>query len=124
MKVYISGPINTSIPGLDREEAKARFNRCEKWIRENREGWSVVNPLKVDPCVDPDAIKCEEGLENIYTHSWECWLRYDLKAMLDCDGIVMLPHAEESLGARLEIHVARALKFVPFYADATGKVVM
>lgn len=41
--------------------------------------------------------------------SWETYLRHDLKAMLDCTGVAVLPGWEFSRGAQLEVQTARAL---------------
>lgn len=123
MKIYISGPIDTEVPNADREERKARFDRCEKWILENKPQYIPVNPLKVAACVDVDAVKCELGLENINTHTWECWLRYDLLEMLKCEAIVLLPHWKTSRGAVLEADIAKRLSFIPYFADENGRII-
>lgn len=123
MKVYISGPIATPIAGTGREERRARFWRCHKWINNHRAEWSVVNPLEVDACVDTDDIRCELGPYNT-THTWACYLRHDLKAMLECDGIVLLPGWDLSAGALLEQMVAKELGFTVYIADSSGRIVI
>ena len=51
----------------------------------------MVNPVDINP--DPGK-------------PWEQCLRADIKAMLDCDTIALLPGWERSRGAHLELHVA------------------
>lgn len=89
MRVYISGPMT----GIEDENFPA-FNRASALLRSM--GFDVENPA------DKGII---EGWE------WEDYLRYDLKMMADCQAIYLLPGWENSKGARLEVHVARALNF-------------
>jgi hypothetical protein len=58
----------------------------------------VVNPAELD---EADSSPKE----------WGDYLRRDVKAMMDCDGIALLPGWEGSRGARLEAHIAHALGF-------------
>lgn len=49
--------------------------------------------------------------------SWADYLRHDLKDVLKADGIALLPDWTTSKGARLEVHVARALEVPIGYVD-------
>lgn len=130
MKIYISGPImalhNGEHPPRDIVEMrKERFNKCAAWIRSHCPGWEPVNPLDIGACIDVDApVKCEEGLENLARHSWQCYLRYDLIALLACEAIVFLPGSDKSPGALLEGHVAEQLMMLPYYANEDGEIVL
>lgn len=117
-RAYITGPINSPIQGLTPGELKLRFNLCERWINEHLPEWEVVNPLKVgaDSCKTPDCGPFDG-------HSHECWLKHDLREMLTCNAFVMLPHAEDSRGAQLEMLVARTLSFESFVADEDGRII-
>ncbi len=83
-KIYLSGPMtglpNLNFPAFHAEAARLRTR-----------GFEVVNPAELHK--DPGA-------------NWHACLRTDLKAMLDCDGLVLLDGWQRSAGAHLEIHVA------------------
>lgn len=54
-------------------------------------GWHVVNPAEIN--ADPAA-------------GWLTCMRQDIKQLVDCDTIVMLPGWSSSRGASLEYHIA------------------
>ena len=86
-KVYISGPM-AGFPNYNREaffEAEKRLEEC---------GFSVVNPARVE---------LSEGA------SWEDYMKADIKALVDCCGLVTLPGWVFSKGASIEVDVARNL---------------
>ena len=92
MKVYISGPM-TGLPDLN----FPAFNRAAEELRAagyevRAEGFEVVNPAELNP--DPN------------TPYSEC-MRKDLRALLDCDAIALLPGWENSRGAKMEFEVAQ-----------------
>lgn len=105
MKVYISGPIS----GLEEVEYLRNFAEGAEFI--SSEGFIPVNPLEVVPdCTDA----CESGLsfeDGRYMHTWKCYMKADIKALLDCDAIFVLPHPKtaESRGVKLEVAIARSL---------------
>lgn len=85
--VYVSGPM-TGVPELNHPA----FNKLAETLR--AEGKTVFNPAEV------------AGADNWV---WGDYMRVDLKALMDCTEICMLPGWEKSRGARLEIYVAMAL---------------
>lgn len=87
--VYISGKIT----GLDPEVAKANFKKVEDIIK--KEGNTPVNPFDVAP-YHPDL-------------TWKDYMVADIKALVDCDTIVMLPDYQGSKGALLELQIAKGL---------------
>lgn len=92
MKLYLSGPM-TGLPHLNFPAFFAEARRLRDL------GYDVVNPAEINP--DPDA-------------EWVDCLKMDIKALLDCDGIAMLPGWQTSRGARLEHHIASTLSFRVF----------
>lgn len=68
------------------------FNEAARVLR--AAGFEVENPA-------------EKGIHDGW--SWEDYLRYDLKKMLDCDGVATLDGWVASRGAWLEVSTARAL---------------
>lgn len=86
---YVSGPM-TGMPGLNFD----LFNQTTAEMR--AAGYTVVNPAEINP--DPKA-------------DWKDCMRADIRALMDCRGIVLLPGWENSRGARLELANAEALQF-------------
>lgn len=89
MRVYISGPI-TGVKNYEKA-----FQRVEDKLAAM--GHAVVNPCK---------------LSHEHDKSWGAFMREDIKALMDCDAIALLPGWEDSTGARIEESIARALSFV------------
>lgn len=87
MRCYISGPI-TGMPGLN----KPAFAEAARLLSDH--GLEPVNPH----CngVEPQA-------------SWEQHMRADIALLVTCEAIYLLPGWENSRGATLELHIARAL---------------
>lgn len=95
---YLSGPVS----GLDISEARRVFAKAEEYLRSR--GLVPVNPMRSGvPVPSP----------------WEEHMRADIKAMLGCSGILMLPGWERSRGARLEHEIAKELGFEIEYEDGT-----
>lgn len=88
MKIYISGPIT----GV--ENYAEAFEQAEKKLI--ADGYEVVNPCK---------------LPHNHDKSWESYLKEDIKSMMDCDAVYLLPNWGKSSGARLECHIAIRLAF-------------
>jgi hypothetical protein len=100
VKVYVSGPIKGKPDGN-----RAAFLGSAVWL-EGR-GHEVCNPHDVRPGHEG---RCrfgtpEEGVE----HSYECFMEWDLRALLDCDAIFMMDGWVHSTGARAELDVARTI---------------
>lgn len=87
MRVYLSGPMSDieghNFPAFHTAAAELRSV-----------GFDVVNPAEINKDT---------------ATSWEQCLRLDIKALCDCEGIVVLPGWEMSRGAHLEVHVAHRL---------------
>ena len=66
-------------------------------------GFDVVNPAEIN--TDPDA-------------AWAKCMRDDIRELVTCDAIVMLPGHEKSKGATLELHIAERLEMTVHLAGA------
>lgn len=82
--VYISGPM-TGFTDLN----FPAFNKAAAEMRER--GYEVVNPVDINP--DPDT-------------PWTECMRNDIKALLACTHIALLPGWQRSKGARIEAGIA------------------
>lgn len=96
VRCYIAGPMTgkpeLNFPLFQREAARLRAD-----------GWHVVNPAEINP--DPSA-------------GWLPCMRADIKQLVDCDSILMLPGWEWSRGASLEHHIAQRLGMRVIYLNA------
>ncbi|AID58944.1 hypothetical protein PBI_GAIA_125 [Mycobacterium phage Gaia] len=89
MPVYVSGPMSKR-----KDYNFPKFHAVAAELR--AQGKEVVNPAELAHNDD-------------LTKDWSFYVREDLRAMLDCDEIVLLPGWRGSKGARLELRVAKAL---------------
>ena len=102
MRVYIAGPI----AGRTALETSTAFSDAAMHLRTL--GHEPVSPLDVSPhehegpC--PQGPAAGEG----GTHSAPCYMRADVRALLECDAIYLLEGWPYSLGTRTEFEVARA----------------
>lgn len=84
MKLYLSGPIS----GHDLKERFEAFKKVEEKVKAL--GHEAVNPMVISP-PELDYKDC---------------MREDLKALLDCDGIVLMDGWQNSKGCIVEFYVA------------------
>lgn len=101
-RCYIAGPM-TGYPELNFPRFHAEAARYRAL------GWHIVNPAEIN--ADPTA-------------KWLNCMREDLKQLVDCDSILMLPGWEKSRGATLEHHVATALGMTIFYATDDSNLLL
>lgn len=109
MKIYISGKIS----GLSHNEYTDLFGRAEAHLLDL--GHQPVNPLKLTACDDENCNGDERKPDGAYLHSWPCYLKFDIAAMLECDAIAMLPNWHESKGAKFERFVAEGVGLLPLF---------
>ena len=86
-RVYVSGPM-TGLPDLN----FPAFNAAAKMLRDL--GHTVFNPAEVGEV---------PGLQ------WADYMRKDIRLLMECDTIWMLPGWLQSRGARLELYIAAEL---------------
>lgn len=94
MRIYVSGPM-TGKPALN----FPAFNAAAAELRAL--GIDVVNPAELNP--DPGK-------------SWRECMAVDIKALVDCDAILLLDGWQLSRGAALEHHIAVCLGMRVFVA--------
>lgn len=97
MRIYVAGPM-TGIQELNFPAFHAETARLRSL------GHEVVNPAEIN--ADPSAI-------------WAECMRADIRELVTCTAICMLPGFEASRGARLEKHIADALGMTVMYAAET-----
>jgi len=87
-RIYVSGPMtgikDHNFPAFNAETARLRAL-----------GYDVVNPVEVNPHPGTPWAEC---------------LKNDLRALLTCDTIALLPGWEGSRGAHLELQVAHRVE--------------
>lgn len=87
MKLYVAGPMTGypefNFPAFHAEAARLRAL-----------GFEIVNPAEINPDVGAAWLDC---------------MRADIKQLVDCDGVALLPGWPQSRGAALEEHIARSL---------------
>jgi len=93
--IYLSGPMS-GVP----EYNFPAFHAATKLLR--KRGCSVISPAELDEVGELSGIE-------LGSQSWEWYLSRDLREMLRCDTVAVLPGWRKSRGARLEVYVARRL---------------
>ncbi len=103
-KVYISGRIT----GLPKAEYEALFNTAEATLR--AKGYEVVTPIRIIPdSAEIDPTKHTEA------EIWQAHLKADIRELMQCHAIYMLPNWELSEGATLEHSIAHGLGITVLY---------
>ena len=100
-RIYVAGPmtnyVDLNFPAFHAESARLRAL-----------GFDVVNPAEIN--MDP-------------TTPWAKCMRDDIKELVTCDAIVLLPNWKTSRGATLEHHIAERLEMdVHLAGELTGEV--
>jgi len=94
MRVYISGPIS-GIEGGNTEAFRVAYLELVE------AGHYPVSPIDIGW-----ELKREKGHEP----TWTEYMREDIKALMDCDGILMLDGWNRSKGSRVEKELAEELE--------------
>lgn len=100
--IYICG----AIASLDIMTAKENFAITESLLIEQK--YNPLNPFSVRPCTEMNCNGDSNAISTFdYTHSWGCYLKYDLAEMCACcDSVAQIKGWENSPGARFETYVA------------------
>ena len=97
-KIYLSGPM-TGYPDFN----YPAFDDADRLLR--NKGYIVFNPA--------NQFNRDQSLD------WTEYMRADIAAILDCDEVVVLDGWEMSLGARLEVAVARSIGLPVWHIDSS-----
>jgi hypothetical protein len=104
MKIYVAGPMSPSAWGFTEIP--------EDWDWNHPAFFRTAAELR---CAGHIVVCPAELHEPSSEVPWDWYLRRDLKVLVDCEAIVMLDLWENSKGAQLEHHVAKALGMQVFY---------
>lgn len=96
MKIYVAGPMS----GYPEHNFPA-FQEATRILRGR--GYEVISPAELD--LNEVSVD-HEALAKV---PWDWYLRRDIKLLVDCDGVFLLPGWSGSRGAMLERHIALAL---------------
>lgn len=102
-KIYIAGKVT----GLPIAECTIKFGQMQKELESM--GFEAVNPLAV---------------VGDFQAPWQYAMKKCIKAMLDCDGVVILPCWILSPGAKIERQLAEDLEIVICNSDSLGLKVL
>ena len=111
--LYVSGPISSDKERtLDQKRARFAIAADELQLA----NYLVVNPFDVAPACDGEGGVCaygdpEPGAQDT-VHSHACFLRADMKALLNCDAVATLDGWRESKGAQMEVNLARSVNMI------------
>ena len=98
--IYLSGPM-TGLPDFNRPA----FDKAAKNLRDK--GYEVWSPA--------------EAFDRSVVMPRSHYMREDIKALLECDTVMMLPNWEQSRGARLEFEIAKELELPVLLLSADGE---
>lgn len=109
-KAYVASPIF----GLEPDERKRAFLAGRSLA--NRNGYDAVLPIEVK--AEPHEGPCPPGRHSEGApHAEACHIKADIKAMLDCDALILMPDWVISWGCKLEFQVASASGLKIYFAD-------
>lgn len=91
-RIYLAGPM-TGLPELNFPAFHAEAARLRAL------GYDVVNPAEIN--LDPSA-------------TWEDCMRADIRELMTCGALALLPGSEGSRGAALELNIADHLGMIAF----------
>lgn len=121
--IYISGPIAAlddegKTPSLElMKQRKNKFAEVAAVSAEHHGGRvNIINPVEVPACT-PERSFCDAEYAVSNQHSWQCYMRHDVRELCLADEIVMLDGWEKSPGATAEFRVAEMLMIPAMFWD-------
>ena len=79
-----------------RNKNYAQFNWATWLLRQA--GYETINPWELD-------------FADKTSSMWEEFLQRDIAALMSCNAVATLPHWQKSKGAKLEVYIAKVLKY-------------
>jgi hypothetical protein len=114
--VYIAGPM-TGQPNFNADV----FDRVKGML--HLLGHDPVSPLDLNLASGFVSVAHDGTVQQDAGYSWGAAMAEDIRALVRCDAIALLPGWQKSRGASLEEHIARSLGLRRFYVDlAAGTV--
>lgn len=106
MRIYIAGPMS-GLPDFN----YPMFQKAVDVLKEAYPDWEIISPHDLD--------ETWGSVEKGWT--WREYMQRDLKILVHCDAIALLPGFMTSKGARLEHHVARELGLEIWFMISDGE---
>jgi len=114
VKIYIAGPIFVK-PDSNRKA----FASMKAFLVSR--GYEVVSPWDLDASHEGE---CREstvaGMGG--GHTAACYMRSDIRALIECDAVVFLPGWEKSSGSFVEFVITRTLGLKMYFAELNDYV--
>ena len=109
IRLYLAGPM-TGLPDLNFPAFHSEAARLRAL------GYDVVNPAEINGGADELVVCAKMTPAELKAH-WRKCMRADIKQLMDCDGIALLPGWERSKGACLEKYNAVELGMIVELAE-------
>lgn len=116
-KIYVSGQIS----GLGEPDFTEKFRRAAQDVADH--GYIPVNPIEVIPNCQGQCESGESFSNGSYRHSWKCYMKWDIIALLESDAIIMLDNWINSRGSRLERKIAQSLGYPILCFNTDGHII-
>ena len=109
-RAYIAGPMT----GYPDHNARA-FALAKDAL--SRSGYEPISPLDLNLASGIVSVTPGGGVLQTDQYDWSTAMVGDIRALVRCDAIALLPGWQKSRGASLEEHIARSLGLRRFYVD-------
>jgi hypothetical protein len=116
LRIYVSHPI----AGKTEEERVHSEQGALEFVQRVLGTFTAVLPRRIPPYCGSDEACTVPGraVPGDDRHSWQCYMRSDLLALLNCDAILMMPGWANSAGCMAELNTATTAGIpVSFYME-------
>lgn len=113
-RIYIAGPINGKPDGN-----RSAFAMMKAFLMFR--GYHAISPWDLDASHEGE---CREGSVAGMGggHTAACYMRADIRALVECDAVVFLPGWVKSAGSFVEFTIARCLGLTMYFAEMNDYV--